>query len=111
MPLNIELVRDGEVVKGGPSGLGWGGRDLDAAYTVALGEALPDQKWNDDYTCGELLAAGLVGSFGMMGLPYLLGGFPLNDQGSQVVQTDHEFTDPEAPIRFQKGDVIRAWRS
>lgn len=113
MPLNIEHRRNGRALKGGPSGKGWSSTELNACYTVCVGEAWPDLRWNDEYTVGEMLAKGLIGEFAMMGLPYLIDGdkVPLN-RGSQKIEADHTLRGgDDVTCRFKKGDIIRAWRS
>lgn len=117
MPLNIQVKRNGRILKGGPSGEGYGVNELNAFYTVAVGEAWPDLMWNADLSIGEILESGRIADFEMMGLPYLIPSEKVPVQkGEQIVQADHEFAQrtadgPAPSIRFKKGDILTASRS
>lgn len=112
MPMNIEMKRNGRILKGGPSGEGWGGQDLNAAWTVAIGEATPDQYWNSELTVGEALSNGQICDIFAFGYGIFYADFldkdaiPLVKTGRQTVQEDHELGD----MVFKKGDEIHSWR-
>lgn len=112
MPLNTQLIRDGENTS--PTGKGWNDRDLNAIYTLCFAESVPDMEWAKGHTFGSMVEQGLLGDFATQGLPYLIShpDVPLTTKGEQTLKNDYSFDeDEDEPMTFKKGDVIKVWRS
>lgn len=110
MPLEVEVLRDGE-----PRQLSWDYFTLSCMYTVAIKEGAPNHKGllADDKTFGELKEGEWI-DFSMVPIYYLdIPGCKLVEKGTQKVKRHHEFYDKDGNVvlEFEPGDVFRAWRS
>jgi hypothetical protein len=110
VPLNLEVLRRGERVKYRP--FDW--FVLNAVYTAAMKEAMPDGTVNDQYTWGSL-PEGQVVDWSWLPI-YYMDLCPLLAKGRQTLEQDHRFvkTGENGKTRkvvLKKGDVLHAWRS
>jgi hypothetical protein len=108
MPLEVEVLRNGKMVKHT-----WDYFTLSCMYTAAIKETAPDTPINGKCkNFGELPEGGWV-DFSMAPIYYLeIPQCPLVSRGKQTLTRRHEFRyDEERTVIFEAGDILRAWRS
>ena len=112
MPLETQIERSGKTLH-----VRWGYFHLNAMYTAAIKESVPNKKGliagDEEKTFGELADGELI-NFGDC---YIYGlsipGCPLVERGEQTLLQTHTFTDTYDGEVFtlKPGDILRAWRS
>ena len=111
MPLNTQLMRDGE-----PVTMVWDGGALDCLLSVCLGEATPEVVYAaNGKSMGELLRENKIVSFSGIGVYYLSSDAPIYTQGRQKIENDYTFNyqdaDPPRSVEIKAGDEFHMWRS
>ena len=111
MPLEVEVLRDGE-----PDNHTWDYFTLSCMYTVAIKETAPDTPVDSSNPLIKSFAdlpEGAWIDFSMTPIYYLdIPECPLVTRGKQTLKKRHEFRyDDERTVVFEKGDVLHAWRS
>lgn len=109
MPLNTQVLRDGETVKI-PGG--WDAMALNAFLNAAYRETSPGLVIaSSGETFAELELRNAVVDLSMAPIYYMTGADVI-EKGRQTLTRDHTFvSDDEArTIELKAGDVLRAWR-
>jgi len=112
MPLNTQVLRDGEPVKGLPWSGFLGETMLNIFLTVGLKEGDPELEYNEGKTFGELEPPDFV-NVAWSGVYYIDTKASLWKEGKQTLSRDYTFEwGPEVEFRVElkKGDVLRMWR-
>lgn len=106
MPLETQITRDGE-----PLSYRWDYVGLSIMYSVAVAEATPQRRINEEYTFGQAVKAGRYMDFTLVPIYYLDWNVPLIKTGRQVLKRDHTFRVGEDRIvSLRAGDVLSAGR-
>lgn len=109
MPLETEVIRDGETVKGIWA---YGYFTLSCMYTAAIKETAPDTPVNGEVENFGQLEEGAWVDFSLAPIYYLdIPQCPLVSRGKQTLTRRHEFPyDDDFTLVFEKGDILKAWR-
>lgn len=111
MPLNTQIIRDGEAVK--LEG-GWGWAHACAIFHAAMLEHDPTASfWEDGKTIKDVTEEGHICD----ALTIIYAGNPpplvSGGNGEQVLKEDHDLGqlyEDEGPFVLRAGDKLRAWR-
>jgi len=108
MPLNTEIVRDGEALQ-----LRWDYTTLSCMMTAACIESLPGVEYNDGKTYGGLEGTGKFVDFSWFPIYYMSPAPILIEKGVQTLKRDHSFLINEngETLDFEAGDILHAYRT
>lgn len=113
MPLNTEVIREGETVKGIWK---YGYFTLSCMYTAAIKDQAPDTAFDSyedgtEKTFGDLEEGKHV-DFSLTPIYYLDIDCDLVRKGSQVLANSYSFRyNDDFTLEFKAGDTLKAWRS